>query len=183
MRLFLRKSLSRVWSNAGAFGLALIVLALPACTPGSYSFDFFREMHYQQSQRPLEARRVPPPSDSVPRTGARPQITFAEARDLTNPVRRTDQTAKGSADLYKVNCSMCHGTAGDGKSMIADRFAAQHVVPPADLALPRVRGRTDGELNWIINNGLGNMPPFRDLLTDGDVWSLVLQVRTIQGQR
>ncbi|MBI4213863.1 MAG: cytochrome c [Chloroflexi bacterium] len=183
MRLLLPKPTSRWASWAATATLGSSTLFLAACTPGAYSFDFFREMHYQQSTRMMEPRRVPPPSDSVPRTGARPHITFSEARDLQNPIRRTDENVRAAADLFKVNCAMCHGAAGDGKSLIADRFAAQRTVPPADLASSRVRNRTDGELNWMITNGLGGMPPFRDLLTDEQVWSLVLQTRTLQGQR
>ena len=171
------------WSRGPALAAGLLALLLSGCTPGAYSLDFFREMHYQQSQRVLEPRRMPPPAGSVPRGGSPPQITFAEARDLVNPIRRTDLTTKASADLFAVNCSMCHGANGDGKSLVADRFAAQRVVPPADLTSSRVRDRTDGELNWIINHGLGNMPSFRHLLAERDIWSVVLQVRTIQGQR
>ena len=93
------------------------------------------------------------------------------------------QSTDEGARLYAVNCSMCHGGLGVGDGPVAKRFVTQHFVPPADLTSTRVRNRTDGELNWIITNGEGNMPPFRDLLTEDQVWTLVQQVRTIEGQR
>ncbi|MSQ23232.1 MAG: cytochrome c [Chloroflexi bacterium] len=166
-----------------ALPLAIGVLALTGCNPGAYPFDYFREMHYQQSQHLLEPQRLSPPDGSVPRTGGRPQISFAGARDLQNPVRSTPDTQKAGVALFKVNCAVCHGAAGNGESFVAQRFTANHFVPPADLASSRVRNRTDGELDWIIDNGIGGMPPFRDLLTEDQVWALVNQVRAVQGQQ
>ncbi len=207
--------------------LALSALALSACAQGAYPVDYFREMHYQQSQRLLEADRLSPPVGAVPRTGARPQITFAEASTLQNPIRgsvqppaaattQARQTFRNSTDLisqtpvkatlraslqaagvtgpllqqmvdsevaFKTNCAVCHGGSGNGKSFVQERFATAKLVEPTDLTSSRVRNRTDGELYWIINNGLGNMPPFRELLTEDQVWNLVLQIRDLQGQR
>ena len=44
-----------------------------------------------------------------------------------------------------------------------------------------VRERSDGQLYWLIVNGIGNMPPFHDLLTEEEVWGLVGYVRSVQG--
>jgi mono/diheme cytochrome c family protein len=54
--------------------------------------------------------------------------------------------------------------------------------PPADLTSSRVRSRTDGQLYWLITNGIGNMPNFADLLTDEERWAMVNVVRAGQGQ-
>jgi mono/diheme cytochrome c family protein len=43
-----------------------------------------------------------------------------------------------------------------------------------------VRQHTDGELYWIVANGLGNMPAFGDQLTDTDLWSAVLAIRNLE---
>ena len=210
----------------GLVPLFLGALALSGCYQGSYPVDYFREMHYQQSQRLMEADRLSPPDGAVPRTGGRPQITFAEARTLQNPVRgpaqplsagatqarqsfrtstdlmsqtkvadrlRSDLQAAGvSGALYqqivsteiafKTNCAICHGGTGNGQSFVQQRFTNAKIVAPADLTASRVRSRSDGELYWIINNGLGNMPPFRELLTEDQIWGLVRQIRDLQGQ-
>lgn len=170
--------LSKPWTLAFLFGMLL----LPACNPGAYPFDYFREMHYQQSQRLLEPDRLAPPAGSVPRSGARAPVTFAEAGTLQNPVRRSPETMQTAGQTFRVNCGVCHGQDGRGQSFVADRFAASGFVRPADLTSSRVRGRTDGELYWIIVNGLGNMPPFGDILTDEQIWGVVHQVRQVQGQ-
>lgn len=179
---------SRGLSRCGIARLTLLpltlgALALSGCYGGSYPVDYFREMHYQESQRLLEADRLSPPDGAVPRTGARPQITFAEASGLQNPMRRTPETQQAARATFNVNCGVCHGEAGNGRSFVSERFTNAKVVPPADLTASRVRNRSDGELYWIVNNGIGNMPPFRELLTEDQVWLMVLQIRELQGQR
>lgn len=168
---------------SGVVALALAGFALAGCYPGQYPTDNFREMHYQQSQRLLEAQRSSPPEGSVPRTGAKVPVSFADAAALQNPVRRTPENMAAAKSTFDVNCGVCHGQNGNGQSFVAERFRAARTVAPADLTSSRVRGRSDGELYWIITNGMGNMPPFGDLLTDDEVWSVVLQVRELQGQR
>ncbi len=168
--------------------LALGLLALSGmasmagCNAGAYPNDLFNEMHYQPSQRRLEPDRLSPPDDAVPVTGAPPARTFADASRETNPVPVTPQTMQRAQALYTTNCAMCHGADGHGKSLIAAYFAQSGAtVPPVDLSSDRVRGRTDGELHWIIENGLGGMPAFRALLADDDVWRLVAFIRSLQG--
>lgn len=207
--------------------LILGALALSGCYQGSYPVDYFREMHYQESQRPMEAQRLSPPDGAVPRTGGRPQITFADARTLQNPVRgpaqplsaaatQARQRFRASTEImsqtriaeqlrselqaagvtgaiqqqiadteisFRTNCAICHGGTGNGQSFVQQRFTNAKVVAPADLTASRVRSRSDGELYWIVNNGIGNMPPFRELLTEDQIWGLVLQIRDLQGQR
>lgn len=158
-------------------------LTVLACNPGQYPIDIFREMHYQQSQRILEPDRLAPPADAVPRTGARTPLTFAEARAIQNPIRSNPETLQAAAETFRINCAVCHGQDGRGQSFVAQRFAEAGLVPPADLSGTRVRSRSDGELYWIVTYGLGNMPPFRDLLTDQQIWMLVHRVREVQGQR
>jgi mono/diheme cytochrome c family protein len=171
--------------------IGLAALAAIGCYPGAYPSDPFREMHYQQSQRLLEPERRLPPPDSVPITGAKPPLTFADAGSVTNSLSRTAQmqvlgrtrtVEQAGQDLFEANCAACHGADGRGSSEVAKRFASAGFVTPADLSSSRVRGRKDGELYWFINYGIGNMPTFRDLLTDDQIWALVYHIRRIQGQ-
>jgi mono/diheme cytochrome c family protein len=151
--------------------------AVTACTPGAYSLDLFREMHYQESQRLQEPNRLAPPPGAVPITGRSPSLTYDQARSATNPVPASAQSREQAKKLFEVNCAVCHGPNADGKSLVADRFAAAGVVPPVDFRSQRVRNRTDGELYWLVTNGIGNMPAFGDLLTDDQRWMLVQYIR------
>jgi mono/diheme cytochrome c family protein len=163
-------------------GIAGMLAFLTACTPGQYPIDYFREMHYQQSHRLLQANRLSPPPDAVPVTGSRAPLSYEEARTLQSPVASSPQRQEQGNAVFRVNCAMCHGSDGRGTGMIAERFAANSANPPADLTSERVRGRSDGEIFWIVTNGLGNMPPFGDLLTDDQRWTVVQSIRGMQGQ-
>ncbi len=164
--------------------LAIVAVALlaMACFPGTYTIDIFPEMHYQAFQRRLEPDRLAPPAGAVPVTGGRPALTFEQAAALSNPVPRTPQTQEQARQLFAVNCAICHGRDGRGQSVVTQHFIQAGFVPPADLASPRVRQRTDGQLYWIVAHGLGNMPPFQTLLTDEQLWTVVHFIREVQGQ-
>jgi mono/diheme cytochrome c family protein len=163
-------------------GLAAPLVLIAACSPGQYPVDYFREMHYQQSHRLLQADRLAPPPDAVPITGSRASLSFAQAGAMQSPVAPSPQRLEQGQTIFRVNCAMCHGADGRGTGMIADRFAAGSASPPVDFTSARARGRTDGELFWIVTNGLGNMPPFGDLLTDDQRWTVIQAIRGIQGQ-
>ena len=133
-------------------------------------------MHYQPAPRRLEPPREAPPEDAVPITGSTPHRNFDEATSVTNPVSRTPQSLQHAQELARVNCAMCHGDDGHGSGRVASYFSP---VRPVDLASERVRNRTDGQLFWLIANGIGNMPAFRHLLSEQDLWTIVLYVRQV----
>jgi mono/diheme cytochrome c family protein len=161
--------------------LALLALLLSGCNPGAYPLDIFMEMHYEPSQRRLEPRRLAPPADAVPVTGGRTWVPFDQAAALQNPVPDDQATRQRAQQLYAENCAMCHGADGHGKGPLSGYFSQAAPVAPVDFASPRVRARSGGQLFWIVQNGLGNMPPFRDLLSDSDIWALVRFIRAAQG--
>lgn len=158
----------------------LCILVLAACSPGTYPVDLFAEMHYQQSQKLLEPDRLAPPPDAVPVTGRSAAITFEQAGSLQSPFARNPQTLDRGRQVFRVNCAMCHGADGRGTSFIAQRFSQSQAVPPVDFTGDRARGRSDGELYWIVTYGLGNMPRFANMLTDDDRWAVVQAVRSLQ---
>ena len=177
-RLLEGEGAGRLLGRRARFAAILaIAAAVAACTPGAYQIDLFRELHYQPSQRLQEPNRLAPPVGAVPITGRSTALSFDEAAPLQNPIPATAQNREQAQKLFSVNCAVCHGPNADGKSPVADRFATAGVVPPVDFRSPRVRGRTDGQLYWIVTNGVGNMPPFGDLLTDDQRWMLVQVIR------
>lgn len=157
---------------------------------GQYPFDIFPEMHYTQSQRMQEPRRLYPPEGSVPVTGANyvPDATTAER--LTNPVQASpDNLAKANA-LFARNCQVCHGPQGKGDGPAAAFFKAYNGKQPADLTAAAVSSRTDGALYYFISDGLNynpggdvnGMPAFRNLLTEQERWTVLLHVRQLEGK-
>ncbi len=179
--------------------LATATLALvgSACvSTNTYPIDFFSEMHYQKSFRSQEPPRLDIPAGVVPISGGEPDYTFEEARELENPFANDPQAAARGQQLYQLNCTQCHGAAGDGNAPMAVYWRlVEGAVPPANLKDPAVVARTDGELYWILTHGyssaenrveyprgLANMPAFGKLLTPEERWQLVTYIRQLQRQ-
>ncbi len=87
----------------------------------TYPVDFFSEMHYSPAYRVHE----PPSSNDVeliPRADAVEFISeSAQTQDSTyNPDR--------AETLYNVNCSVCHGTSGNGDGPAASHMTASDSI-------------------------------------------------------
>jgi predicted CXXCH cytochrome family protein len=94
----------------------------------------------------------------------------------TNPLASAtpDDVAAGR-DLYKAHCDACHGYDGAGKTPAGTGM----YPPPAPLGEDALARRTDGDLFYLIRNGIRNtaMPGWQ--LPDRETWQLVLYVRRL----
>lgn len=92
----------------------------------------------------------------------------AAARALHNPLPASPVDVGAGRDAYGLYCSSCHG--GDG--------AGRRNRP--SLRNKRVRGETDGEIYWILENGSKGhgMPSWRSL-GDTTLWQLVEFIRAM----
>jgi len=161
--------------------LLISVFILSGCSTGAYPLDVFPEGHYQQSFRSQEPPRLQPPTDSVPITGKEVTYNFSEAGNLINPVPASNETTTKANQLYQLNCAVCHGASGRGDGPMTSYFQQAGAPPPIDYVSPRVKSRKEGELFWIITNGLGTMPRFGPLLTSEERWALVHFIRSVSG--
>ena len=169
--------------------MALALLLFGCRSTGSYPFDYFSEMHYQESYRTGEPPRFQAPARSVPVEGPQePLTTVAQASALQNPIPRTPQNLARASDIYRVNCLPCHGAQGTGNGIVSTYFQRANQPQPANYTSAEVRGLSDGELFQVITNGKGvtavgaGMPPFQALLTPQERWLLVWHIRVLQGQ-
>lgn len=80
--------------------------------------------------------------------------------------------------LYGVECAACHGLNGH-KPTDAGRWMYPRA---ADLTSAEVQQYSDGELFWIVKNGirLSGMPAFGEVEPDEHIWNLVQYVRTLR---
>ncbi len=162
---------------------AVAVLAgflLTACESGAYPFDIFPEMHYQQSNRPGEPPLAPRAEGSVPTTGRESLGDFAQSSVIENPVEATLESIVEGQELFRVNCSMCHGADADGDSQVAPRFANAGVRAPPNLREGVAMISPDGFIFAVITHGLGNMPSQQRLLTASERWAIVNYLRSVQ---
>ena len=99
-----------------------------------------------------------------------------EARNARNPIPFSVDVWADSRAHFADHCASCHGNDGRGHTEIG-----QHLYPRApDMRLDDTQRLTDGELYWIIENGvrLTGMPAWGDGSgTDAATWKLVHFVR------
>lgn len=97
-------------------------------------------------------------------------------KDEANPTPDTPDTVKEGAEHFQHHCEMCHGLDGQNTGV---PFATKMSPPVADLASARVQHYTDGQLKWIIDNGIRftGMPGWKGILTDEEAWNIVRYIR------
>jgi mono/diheme cytochrome c family protein len=73
-------------------------------------------------------------------------------------------------------CYVCHGLDGQGTAV---PFADAMSPPLPSLASEPVQAYTDGQLFWVIKNGLWptGMPRANGILNDDEIWSIVTYIR------
>jgi len=100
----------------------------------------------------------------------------ARARDAVNPVAFSPAVWAESRAHFADHCASCHGNDGRGDTEIG-----RNLFPKApDMRLAATQDKTDGELYWIIENGirLTGMPAWGNGGSDDlDSWKLVHFVR------
>ncbi len=97
------------------------------------------------------------------------------APKASNPLRATPDVLRGGMAHYRQMCVACHGAPGVDASEVGDGLN-----PPApDLTIPKVWRRTDGEIFWIVQNGIRmtGMPAFGPTHKDEEIWKIVAFVR------
>jgi mono/diheme cytochrome c family protein len=93
-----------------------------------------------------------------------------------NPIVYSADAAKEGGEHFQHHCQICHGLDGQNTGV---PFAEQMSPPVADLASKDVQDYTDGQLRWIIQNGIGpsGMPAWKGILEDDEMWKIVHYIR------
>lgn len=98
-----------------------------------------------------------------------------EAKQLKNPLAKSDKVIAQAKKVFETNCLPCHGPKGLGDGPAA----AALPVKPANWTSAATQSMTDGEIFWKITNGRGPMPPWKHL-PDNDRWAMVRFIRTFK---
>ena len=153
-------------------GILLAVMML-------FSYDIIKIdwpsfMEIQPSYRPME-NPLPPPAGSIPVEGA---VTIPGMGVPENPTPADGASLARGAELFAINCQMCHGVTGAGNGSVAPFLIK---FKPADLTSDVVQSKSDGSIFLTISNGVdGRMPPFNENLTVSERWDVVNFVRTFK---
>ena len=130
----------------------------------------------------LQGRGVsakPEPS-AIEKRGAlfmRSWMTPATYKGLKSPVSPTDENLIAGRNHFADHCMPCHGNDGSG-----DTEMGRNLYPKApDMRLARTQNLSDGELFYIIENGvkLTGMPAWGTGTPEGEksTWQLVTFIR------
>ncbi|HTK96357.1 MAG TPA: c-type cytochrome [Terriglobales bacterium] len=99
-------------------------------------------------------------------------------KELKNPVASSPDAIKEGGEHFQHHCQICHGLDGHNTGV---PFADKMDPPVADLGSKDVQGYTDGQLKWIIENGIGpsGMPGWKGILEDDEMWKIVHYIRNL----
>jgi mono/diheme cytochrome c family protein len=97
----------------------------------------------------------------------------SEAKKLTSPVSSNPEVLIDAKKSYSDSCAVCHGIDGTGKTKVASGLSPE--VP--DLHAEHIQKLTDGEMFYIIKNGVRftGMPGWD--FRDQQIWNLVFLIR------
>lgn len=121
----------------------------------------------------FSAREQPTSFEAFLARNARRLASESDAKSLGNPIEATPLALAEARDHFADHCATCHGNRGDGKTQINSGL-----YPPApDMRKAYTQDLSDGELFYIIKNGIRftGMPGWGG--NDEDNWKLVLFIR------
>jgi mono/diheme cytochrome c family protein len=97
-------------------------------------------------------------------------------RNAKNPMAYSPENVRAGMEAFGHYCVACHGLDGQNTGV---PFADKMSPPLPLLTSPDVQSYTDGQLKWVIDNGIwpSGMPASKDTLSDDDQWAIVLYLR------
>ena len=106
---------------------------------------------------------------------AKRRLTIGGRSDV-NPLPATADNMKKGQSNFGAYCMVCHGLDGQNTGV---PFAEKMSPPVPPLSSQAVQSYSDGQLHWIIQNGVSpsGMPASKDVFRDDEIWQLVLYVR------
>jgi len=101
----------------------------------------------------------------------------SKAKEEKNPFTASEDLLRGARNRYEDNCALCHANNGSGLTDVGKNLYPK----PPDLRKPLVQNLTDGELYFIIHNGirLTGMPAWGPARYDSESWKYVLFIRKL----
>lgn len=127
----------------------------------------------------IGTRSAPGPIETAVSRSARNAMIPSGARALPNPEPATSEHIRLGLEHWADHCASCHANDGTGNTELG-----RSLYPPApDMRLAATQTLTDGELFYIIENGvkLTGMPAWGTGTPEGqrDSWHLVQFIRRL----
>jgi len=93
-----------------------------------------------------------------------------------NPFHESGKVIDSGKEAFGFYCVACHGRDGQNTGV---PFANSISPPIPSLASFEVQKYSDGQLKWIIENGIApsGMPASKSILSDAEMWEIVVYLR------
>ena len=126
----------------------------------------------------LSAKATPSRAETFVARHARRMAIPSGAKSAANSVADSEEVQRDARLHFADHCAICHGNDGSGDNPMAHGLYPK----PPDLRGQRTQKLSDGELFWIIENGVRftGMPAFGGMGEHGsadDSWKLVRFIR------
>ena len=124
----------------------------------------------------LGCKATPPGKwETAAMTKIKHSITI-RGKGAKNPLPGTPMNIDNGRDAFSHYCAACHGLDGQNTGV---PFADSMSPPAPVLNSSQVQSYTDGQLKWLIDNGISpsGMPGSKGILTDNEIWSIVVYIR------
>lgn len=97
-------------------------------------------------------------------------------KDVRNPIPATPENVRAGQANFGNYCMVCHGLDGQNTGV---PFATRMSPPVPQLNSAAVQAYTDGQLKWIIDNGIfpSGMPASKGTLNEQEIWQIVDYLR------
>ena len=172
------------------FLLVLIAIFSISCMDKSglqqtntYPVEIFSEMHYSQAYKSQEPPRLEPAKSSV---------VFQKSSDETLVISKNKiiYDELSAENLYRINCSMCHGINLDGNGSVAKYITSKNGIDPYEKSPPNLieSAKSDTYPNiksmvlFIQDSGKGPMPKYSKLLNESEIYEIVSYIFKSSGR-
>jgi len=149
---------------------AILILVIVALVTGIGAFTFLKV-----AAQGFSARAEPTAIEKFVARTARRVAVPSEVKSMQNPVPNTPEVMAEARAHWADHCATCHANNGSG-----DVEMGRNMYPRApDMRQPATQNLTDGELFFIIENGirLTGMPAWGTPRHEQDSWKLVRFIR------
>jgi mono/diheme cytochrome c family protein len=100
----------------------------------------------------------------------------SEYKNKVNAFESSTESISEGKTLYIKHCASCHGKTGIGdgpKAKLIDTFSG-------DLTSTAYQSQSDGEQFYKTLIGRGDMPAYKNKLSDEDIWNIVNYMRSFK---
>lgn len=136
----------------------------------------FKNHHDMSALEPVEGSVARNDGDILPWTLPNTNAGYAQSKAVSSPLNPANKEAdlKRGEKLFKQNCAVCHGTAGDGQGSIVKSKAYSGVPTYGE------RDITVGSIYHVIMYGKNAMGSYASQLVPADRWRVAEYVMSLK---